>query len=455
MASASLLADPKRAWEPYEPDAAAPWNFKRAMHLFRRTEFGAPKPTVERALRESPSAVVQRLVAQAQEASDQDQFDQLDASIVPSGSTDSLAAAWLYRMLFTQTPLREVMTIHWHSHFATSDAKVRNTSMMHHQVALLRGQALGSFRDMVHGIARDPAMLIYLDSATNRKSHPNENFARELLELFCLGEGNYTEADIKELARCFTGWEVRDERFRINRFQHDPSEKRLFGVVDRFDGDAAIDVVLQQPIAASFIASKLIQWFVCDEPAPSPELSAPVAQWLVEHDWQLAPVVQRILQSRLFFSDESIARKIRSPIGLAIGLLRTLEAKTDTTLLARTLHRIGHGVYYPPNVKGWEGGRRWIDSAALLSRTNLVRQLLASDVTQCAGKPLVSWLQSQSVLDAERLVAFCEEQLCALPLPTVARSSLLELAQYHAADPGRQAIEVITALSTLPEFQLG
>jgi uncharacterized protein (DUF1800 family) len=455
MSQNDRTIDPQWAWARYEPSESSPWDRRRAAHLLRRTCFGATYDEVTQAVERSPASVIEQLVEAAIDNSDQATFDQLDAAVVASGNTEPLAAAWLYRMLFSKSPLRESMTLLWHGHFATSDAKVNNARLMLTQNQLLRQHALGSFSELVHGISRDAAMLIYLDSATNRKSRPNENYARELLELFCLGEGHYSEADIREIARCFTGWEVRQDQFRYNRYQHDGSDKEFLGRSGSFDGDAAIGVVLDQAAAPLFVAKKLIRWFVMDEPDPSTDLCQPVANWLVESSWQIAPVLKRLLGSQIFFSEHAIGRKIRSPIELSVGLLRSLEGTTDTKQLANRLQRLGHGLYYPPNVKGWEGGRRWIDSASILGRANLVQELVRGKDTRFAGTTLHNYLGDDISRDPAKLVKRIVELLCAVEVPQFAMQGLLRVAESQADDAERRVTDVITALSALPEFHLG
>ncbi len=192
--------------------------------------------------------------------------DALAEATLAGGDPTKLSAAWVYRLLYTPNQLLEKTTLFWHGHFATGAEKVKDARMMWNQNQLLREHALGNFGDLVHQISQDPAMLIYLDSAINRKAHPNENFARELMELFCLGEGNYSESDVLELARCFTGWEIKNKKFRKNRYQHDSDEKTVLQQSGDFDGEDGVRIVLEQPAAERFLARKLYRFFVSDEP---------------------------------------------------------------------------------------------------------------------------------------------------------------------------------------------
>jgi uncharacterized protein (DUF1800 family) len=324
---------------------------------------------------------------------------------------------------------------------------------------LLRRHARGPFAPMVRAISRDPAMLIYLDSTTNRRIRPNENYARELMELFCLGVGNYTEIDIKQVARAFTGWEMLGERFHFNEPQHDTGSKSFLGESGNFDGDDAIRVILNQPAAARFIARKLIRFFVCDEPAVPDALAEPIAQLLRENGFQTGAVVRKLLASNLFFSDHAVARKVRSPVELGVGLLRAIGATTNLVKLARGLSDLGQALFYPPNVKGWDGGRAWINSATLLGRANLVRQVLIGNDTSFdkAGGSLAAAAERAGASSPQQTVDWLLDLLLAAPPPAEARATLLRLAEGADGGPSdrsRRISEVIQTIATLPEFQL-
>ncbi len=374
------------------------------------------------------------------------QTQSLDRAVLAGGNVEGLPAWWLYRMLHSPDALQEKLTLFWHGHFATSAAKVNDIRMMMAQHRLLRRHARGKFGPLAHAIARDPAMLMYLDSATNRKTHPNENFARELMELFCLGTGNYTELDIQQLARAFTGWEVHRKRFTINDYEHDRGQKTILGRTGNFAGEEGVDIVLAQKATPQFIAGKLFRFFVSDEPAPPPALIEPLAAQLRESDFDIGLVVKTILGSQLFFSDRAVGRKVRSPVELAIGLMRALETKGNMNDLAQRLGQLGQRPFYPPNVKGWDGGRAWINSSTLLGRANLVRDIVhAAELEKLparagAGSP-------------EEIVDWALEMLVAVPIPAEARVSIIALAQRKQDDKQRIA-NALHAIGTLPEFQL-
>lgn len=449
------VVDPAWAWSPYQPDAERPWDRAMAAHLYRRAGFAANPHQLDEAAGHDPQELVHQLVsARAESDAYRRQIDDLVQAMVNTGQVRNLAAVWLYRTLSTPDQLQEKMTLFWHGHFATSADKVQDAEMMRNQNEILRRHARGDFTQLVEDISRDPAMLVYLDSATNRKAHPNENYARELMELFCLGEGNYTEKDIQELARCFTGWEVKRKRFRFNRYQYDDGTKTILGQTGPFGGEDAVRVVLQQPAAPRFIVTKLVRYFVCDDAELSPGLLEPLARQFRDDQLVVGPTLERILGSQLFFSSYAVGRKIRSPVELAVGLLRAMDATTNTLMLAEELAQLGQGLYYPPNVKGWDGGRTWINSSTLLGRANLVRQLLGSEKTRFNGGSLDALTDQHQIKTPAELVDWLSQLLVAVPLAPAARERLVQLAKESDSDGRGRVGDVVYALSTLPEFQL-
>jgi uncharacterized protein (DUF1800 family) len=378
----------------------------------------------------------------------------LTQTILATGSPQQLAAVWVYRLLNTPEQLLEKTTLFWHGHFATSAEKVQDAKLMLDQNELLRRHALGEFAPLVQEIARDPAMLIYLDSATNRKAHPNENFARELMELFCLGEGNYTERDIRELARCFTGWEVQRGSYRFNRYQHDTGEKTILGQTGTFSGEEGVEIVLAQDAMPRFIVGKLIRYFMFDEPDPPAQLVEPLATAFRDGGFQIRPIVERTLNSQLFYSGHAIGRKVRSPVELAIGLLRGLEGSANSVQLAAELTQLGHGLFYPPSVKGWDGGRAWINSSTLLGRANLVRELLENENTRFGEDTLGTYVKSQHLEQPETFLDRLQTLFVAVPLTGSVRQRLLQVFRDTSGDATARAGALLHALCTLPEFQL-
>ena len=431
---------PQTAWLPLE--AAPAFDRRMAAHLFRRAGFCASRRELDEAVAAGLTATVKRLLTAGERSSAFDEEMRKFAEVaLAAGNPQSLAGWWLHRLRHTPAPLVEKMTLFWHGHFATSAAKVRDARLLYDQNELFRRHALGNFRPLVRGIARDPAMLLYLDSATNRKNHPNENFAREVMELFCLGIGRYSERDIRELARCFTGWEILHGKFTFNTYQHDYGTKSLLGQSGPFDGDDGLRVILEQPACAEFLCGKLVRYFVTDEDLPA-EWIAPLAQQFRESDLAIAPVLETIFTSRLFYSERAIGQKVRGPVELGVGLLRALEINTNMIQLAERLRELGQLVFFPPNVKGWPGGKNWIDSSALLGRANLVRALADNIPPRSAGGPA----------SAEQVDQLAELLLAVAP-PAEVRAGLIAQLDQAGGKPAalRQAVSVLGAL---PEFQL-
>ena len=287
---------------------------------------------------------------------------------------------WFREMLITPSPLTEKMTLFWHNHFATSQQKVRFTPLMYRQNVLLRRNALGNFGTLLHEMGRDPAMLIYLDGANSRKEQPNENFAREVMELFTLGEGNYSERDIKEAARAFTGWSVDREsgEFMFRRGIHDVGNKTVLGKTGNFDGDQVFDVLLNKPETAQFITRKLWKEFV--SLTPDEREVARLAANFRESGYNIARLMRAMLCSDAFYAPENRAALIKSPVEFVVGTMKTFEIETPNLrpfVLASAL--LGQNVFTPPNVKGWPGGEAWINSATLLGRKQLLDRLFKNE----------------------------------------------------------------------------
>ena len=287
---------------------------------------------------------------------------------------------WFREMLTTPSPLTEKMTLFWHNHFATSQQKVRFTPLMYRQNVLLRRHAMGNFGALLREMGRDPAMLVYLDGANSRKEQPNENFAREVMELFTLGEGNYSERDIKEAARAFTGWSVDREtgEFMFRRGIHDYGNKTVLGKTGNFDGDQIFDVLLNKPETATFIARKLWKEFVST--TPDERELAKLAAIYRQSGYSTARLMRAMLCSDAFYAPENRAALIKSPVEFVLGTMKTFEIETANLrpfVLASAL--LGQNVFSPPNVKGWPGGEAWINSATLLGRKQLLDRLFKNE----------------------------------------------------------------------------
>lgn len=286
-----------------------------------------------------------------------------------------LRAWWMDRMVRTRRPLEEKMTLFWHGHFTSGFREVRNSEWIYSQHAFLRTHALGNFRELLVGISQDPAMLRYLDNTINRKDHPNENFARELLELFTMGVGNYSEKDIQEAARALTGWTIVDGKFKFELRMHDPGIKRFQGKVGLFDGYDIIDIILKKNATSRYLATKLLHFFVRQDP-PRYLVDALELELRLNR-FDLRKTMRTLLASEAFYSDEAMFSLVKSPVELVVGAVRMLEVEPkDLHGLAIATELMGQTLFQPPNVKGWDGGLTWINTATLFSRYNFANVFL-------------------------------------------------------------------------------
>ena len=304
-----------------------------------------------------------------------------------------MKAWWLREMLETPNPLTERMVLFWHNHFATSQQKVVSALAMWRQHQQFRSNALGNFATMLHAIGRDPAMLVYLDAANSRREAPNENFAREVMELFTLGEatqgGNYTEQDIKEVARAFTGWSVDREDFsyRYRGAAHDIFSKTILGKVGFFDGDDALDIMLAQPACGEFIVGKLWKEFVSPQP-DSAEVKR-IAKRFKDSGYAIQTALTDLFLSDAFWSEANRGSLIKSPVDLVVGTIRQFEfTYSDVMPFVLKTSQLGQNLLMPPNVKGWPGYTDWINATTLLERKNFSQQLFRTVELRSNGQAM-------------------------------------------------------------------
>ena len=276
---------------------------------------------------------------------------------------------WINRMAHGPYPLHEKLTFFWHGHFTTSARDERSAWLMWQQNETLRQFAAGNFRNFLHSIARDPAMIDYLNNQQNRKKHPNENFAREVMELFTLGIGNYSEADIREGARAFTGWAHDGESYIFRKYDHDDGAKTFLGQRGNFGGDEVLDIILKQRICSTYIASRIWKFFVDDDLDVS--VVTALGDELRDGNYELRPVMRTMFNSKAFYDKKVIGGLIKSPVQLIVGTMRAMETKTpEYGRLYNALEQMGQVPLMPPNVKGWPGGRMWINTSTLFVRQN-------------------------------------------------------------------------------------
>jgi uncharacterized protein (DUF1800 family) len=372
--------DPRWAWEPYRPSAQAPWDIKKVGHLYRRAAFGATWSELENGLHAGPDQTLDLLLKGGPPRKDFDtQCAEMAESITRASNGQLARAWWVYRMLLSPHPLREKLTLFWHNHFATSNAKVNNAGFMLGQYELLNRYALGNFRTLLQEISKDPAMMVWLDTSLSKKGMPNENYARELMELFSLGIGHYTEKDIREAARAFTGWEIQQGKAVFNPAQHDDGEKIVLNQKGNWTGADIVRICLEQKSTPSFIVGKLYRFLISETVPVTSELLEPLARQFRASDYDFGALVETMLRSNLFFSSAVYRTRIKAPIDFALGIARSLEARTGTTSLATALESLGQNLFYPPSVKGWDGGPAWLNAQTLLFRQNLALTLSSSE----------------------------------------------------------------------------
>ncbi|MGQ0612818.1 MAG: DUF1800 domain-containing protein [Planctomycetaceae bacterium] len=359
--------------EAFVPDARSPWDFAAAAHLWRRAGFCAAPERVEQTLELSPAEAARALVrGPAQDAALND-LESIYPSVLGLGGADPIRSWLVARMLRCGHQLREKLALFWHGHFATSLAKVRDEGFMARQYRLFLDGALGRFGDLLSKVARDPAMIRWLDNETNRKGHPNENYARELFELFTLGPGHYSENDIQEAARAFTGWSILRDAFHFAAPLHDDGEKSVLGRRGAFGGDDILRIALEQEACGTFLAGKLLRFFVA--PEPPPDAVAEFGALLRGNGYDLSASLEVLFASRLFYDPAHRRALIKSPLEFLVGGARCLGIEPDASALVPLLREMGQDLLAPPNVKGWPGHRDWINTASWMTRVNAAREL--------------------------------------------------------------------------------
>jgi len=410
----------------WKPSKAEPWDFDSAAHLWRRAGFSAATEQVRSTLQRTPADAVRQMVDGPGKEPATEELEFIYQSVLGSDKVDDARAWILMRMVRSEHQLREKLALFWHGHFATSFAKVRDVGWMMRQYRLFLNDGLGKFPVLLDAVARDPAMIRWLDNETNRKGQANENYAREVFELFTLGEGNYSEQDIREAARAFTGWHIMREQFHFARSLHDRGEKTIFGQTGKFGGEDVQRLALEQDACGRFLAGKLLRFFVMPEPDEAVVTSLGAA--MKKNGYDVAATMRIVLGSRLFFSPQARRSIVKSPIDFVVGSARALELRqTNTKAAVPTLRLMGQDVLSPPNVKGWPGDRAWINTATWLTRVRAARAI-AAQAKQSLG------------VDGSALA------LLGRPLPPEERASL--------QSSGAGSAETVQALLTLPEVHL-
>ncbi len=427
-AAISQTAGPAAWQNDLTPIAASDWNHDFAAHLIERAGFGGTPDEIQALAKMTPAQAVARLVRfEGADSSHLPPFDHsgvhdpglepfppsrpavtdeakktgeaLGIKVKPAGNrrlqpvvneffywlrasvleSHRVAYWWANRMLTSPRPLEEKIALFWHGHFASNEGKVRDYRKLLQQVELFQRQGTGNFGKLLLAVGQDPAMLVFLDAGVNVKGASNENFAREIMELFTMGVGHYTEKDIREAARAFTGWNCVDVNFVVNKDQHDDSQKTFLGRTGNFDGGDIINIILEQPATADFIAAKIYRFFVRED--LSPQLQAKLGSTLRDAHYEITPLLEKIFLSRDFYSPASVGTAIKGPVELAITTYHKLGLTSVPGVpdFNGATAALGQQLLSPPTVAGWNSGQSWVTPGLLLERANFARDVLFPD----------------------------------------------------------------------------
>ena len=440
------------AWQnDLTPITAKDWNRDLAAHLLERAGFGGTPAEIDALAKMTPAQAIARLVRyEGTDISHLLPFDEsgihdpglepfppsrpavtdlakkngeaLGIKVKPTGNrrlqpvvdeffywlrasvleTNRVAYWWANRMLTSPRPLQEKMALFWHGHYAVNEPKVRDYRKLLAELQLYENHGTGNFRDLMVAMAEDPGMLTFLDAGVNVKGAPNENFAREIMEMFTMGVGHYSEKDIREAARAFTGWNYVDLKFVVNKDQHDDGVKTFLGKTGNFDGVQVIDIIMQQPVTADYIAGKLYRFFVRQD--LSPELQKKLGAVLRDSHYEIAPLLEAIFLSRDFYSPASVGTQIKSPVELAVSIYKKLGLITipGAPDFNNATAALGQRLFSPPTVAGWAGGRSWITPGLLLERGNFARDVLFPDINFVAPDRVAASEEVRRVADRIR-----------------------------------------------------
>ncbi len=421
-------------------------------HLMRRASFGTTREELEERVANGYEATVEELLY-PEDAPAADEYVLLryhPGVLVPGGTGPMATVNWMYHLLNSGRPLEEKMALFWHQVFATGEAKVDNYDEMLKQIAMFRHHGMGNFRDLLIELAMNPAMVFWLDNNENHKYAVNENWGRELLELFSMGVGNYTEDDVREASRAFTGWTIAAKlprqpygrhpwTFEYKLEDHDGGEKSFLGHQGRFNGEDIIDITVQQPACARFIARHLYNFFVADEPqVPSwsiepprnPEAIDTLVTTFIESKYEMRPVLRTLFNSDFF--KEALFSKVKSPAEVVVGTLKLVGGhsfpRPGVSRISMQPNYLGQDLMNPPSVEGWHTGQEWINSGSLMSRVNFVADLVGD--TRLPGvQSIITRLRTQGDMSPKGLVDSCLDLLGPLEVEPQTRQHLIEEAE--------------------------
>lgn len=457
----------------FAPLPPTAWSRDAAAHLLNRAGFGAPPAEIEATYARGCAAAVSQLLAASDVnppkldwteesnmmrprdfiglADDERRAKIKELQMAQRDQAKELVEWWLQRMATTAAPLREKMTLFWHGHFATSIRKVNQPLAMWKQNETLRRMAFDHFGEMLKAISRDPAMIMWLDLQQSRKVAPNENWGRELMELFTLGRGHYSEDDVRAAARAFTGYHLDPTKREYNYAQgdHDTGEKTFLGQTGQWSGDDVVRILLEQPACAQFIAGKVWAFFVQENP-PAPLVAALAEHWRAS-SYQTGELLRTIFTSSEFYALPVRQNQVKSPIQWLIGSTRLLEMPLpDDDRTLNLLRQLGQIPFAPPNVKGWAGGKSWISTSTLMFRNQGAEFLLGS-----GGPALMQKIAPPDLRkDPERLVDALELRMFQAPTDARARTAFLAFARDSKKLDDHRVGELLHLMMSTPEYQL-
>ncbi len=452
----SVAADASQAWAAYQPADGQPWDLRRAAHLYRRAAFGGTWGELQQALRDGPEATVARLVRPAGDlAAFQKSFDDYDRAAGSSDSDEGPRAWWLRRMLETPHPLLEKMTLFWHSHFGISRARVKLGHLLVPLIHTIRRHALGSYADLLAAVLREPAAFLGLGADASRKALPSDRVARQLLAQYGPGPGGYDEQDVRETTRALTGWFVFQGDLRLVDREHDTGEKRILGQAGNWALDDAVRIVVQHPATARNVVGRVYRWLISETDEPAAGLLEPLAA-AFHQDHDIGRLVETVLRSNAFFAPHAYRRRVKSPVELALSMIRPLEGGVPTLRLGGELAEAGQDLLRPPTIKGWLGGRYWLNPSAMIQRTQLAAALLTPGGAHGAGLDPAAVVRRHGVSDPSEAAKFLLNLMLDGDVSAETRDRLAKRAAGAAASglPGA-ARELARDLVSLPEFQLG
>ena len=451
-------------------------------HLMRRAGFGATRDELESALADGYENTVDALLDTSGATAMPDDIirryhvDQSELRLV-----EVAVANWMYRMMTTTSPLQEKIALFWHSLFATGERKVNNVQAMTGQVETFRKYGLGSFSTLLFQISSDPAMLHWLDNHDNHRDAVNENYGRELLELFSMGIGNYSEQDVKEAARAFTGWTFENTeymalramkasiwpysrvamQFEFKSDDHDYTEKTFLGESGAFNGEDVIDVIVRQPATARFVCTRLYQFFVADEVDEDGEaLIEQLSQTYFDSGYEIGAILKDMFNSDHFKSDAVRFRRVKSPAELVAGTLRTARPfprpSVEMFQVGLATNYMGQELMNPPSVEGWHEGAEWIDSGSLVERVNFASQYLGNPdspgVQEIADR---LGAEQRSKIDSDTLVDSCLDLLGPITVSEETRATLVESSEAYVDDDlTTRVAETLRLIGSTREYQL-